>query len=142
MAQSAASGRLVGIASVVGIRGLPTHGAYLRIARLPSSVTVKACAASCAARYCVSSPSTPGYVDTPLTRQNRFAMQAFLMALQDFARCEAFRATAAGASYRVIPWQMAVVAGCCACKTPAFDALFDRLLARAPTQAPGRTMRP
>ena len=69
----------------------------------------------------------PGYVDTPLTRQNRYAMP-FLMAPQDFAR-QAFRAIAAGASYRVIPWQMAVVAKLLRLLP---DALFDRLLAGRP----------
>ena len=120
------SGRLVGIASVAGIRGLPGHGAYC---------SSKAGVIS----YCESLRGElrgtgvrvvtlcPGYVDTPLTRQNRYAMP-FLMAPQDFAR-QAFRAIAAGASYRVIPWQMAVVAKLLRLLP---DALFDRLLAGRP----------
>lgn len=120
------SGRLVGIASMAGIRGLPGHGAYC---------SSKAAVIS----YCESLRGElrgtgvrvvtlcPGYVDTPLTRQNRYAMP-FLMAPQDFAR-QAFRAIAAGASYRVIPWQMAVVAKLLRLLP---DALFDRLLAGRP----------
>jgi short-subunit dehydrogenase len=101
------SGTLVGIGSVAGIRGLPGHGAY--------------CASKAAAiAYCESLRGEmrskgvavvtlcPGYIDTPLTRQNRYAMP-FLMSPQNFAQ-QAFKAILAGASYRVIPWQMGVVA--------------------------------
>jgi len=101
------SGRLVGIASVAGIRGLPGHGAY--------------CASKAAAiSYCESlrgecAPSgvkvvtlLPGYIDTPLTRGNRYSMP-FLMPSDAFAE-RAFAAIVAGDSYRVIPWQMGVLA--------------------------------
>ncbi len=120
------SGRLVGIASVAGIRGLPGHGAYC---------SSKAAAIS----YCESLRGelrasgvrvvtiVPGYIDTPLTRQNRYAMP-FLMQPQDFAE-RAFRAIDAGTSYRVIPWQMGVVAKLLRLLP---DALFDRLLAGRP----------
>jgi NAD(P)-dependent dehydrogenase (short-subunit alcohol dehydrogenase family) len=100
-------GVLVGIASVAGIRGLPGHGAY--------------CASKAAViSYCESlrgelKPSgirvvtlSPGYIDTPLTRANRYAMP-FLMTPERFAE-KAFQAIAAGVSYRVIPWQMGVLA--------------------------------
>jgi short-subunit dehydrogenase len=50
----------------------------------------------------------PGYVDTPLTRVNRYPMP-FLMQPGEFAR-QAAQAIAVQASYRVIPWQMGVVA--------------------------------
>jgi short-subunit dehydrogenase len=101
------SGRLVGIASVAAIRGLPGHGAY--------------CASKAAVvSYCESLRGelrgsgvkvvtiAPGYVDTPLTQQNRYGMP-FLMRAPDFADA-AFRAIEGGVSYRVIPWQMGVVA--------------------------------
>jgi short-subunit dehydrogenase len=101
------TGALVGIASVGGIRGMPGHGAY--------------CASKAAViSYCESLRGelraagvrvvtlVPGYIDTPLTRANRYAMP-FLMQPADFAE-RAFRAIEAGASYRVIPWQMGVVA--------------------------------
>lgn len=120
------SGRLVGIASVAGIRGLPGHGAYC---------SSKAAVIS----YCESlrgelRPSgvkvvtiVPGYVDTPLTRENRYAMP-FLMPPGDFAD-RTFRAVEAGTSYRVIPWQMGVVAKLLRLLP---DGLFDRLLAGRP----------
>ena len=101
------SGALVGIASVAGIRGLPGHGAY--------------CASKAAViSYCESLRGElrtsgvkvvticPGYIDTPLTRGNRYSMP-FLMPAEQFAD-HAFQAIAEGASYRVIPWQMGVVA--------------------------------
>ena len=101
------SGRLVGIASVAGIRGLPGHGAY--------------CASKAAViSYCEALRGemrpfgikvvtiAPGYIDTPLTQGNRYSMP-FLMKVDDFAD-SAFRAIESGSSYRVIPWQMGVVA--------------------------------
>jgi short-subunit dehydrogenase len=120
------SGRLVGIASVAGIRGLPGHGAYS---------SSKAAVIS----YCESLRGelrgsgvrvvtiVPGYVDTPLTRQNRYGMP-FLMKAGDFADA-AFRTIAAGASYRVIPWQMGVVAKLLRLLP---NAVFDRVLAGRP----------
>ena len=101
------SGTLVGIGSVAGIRGLPGHSAY--------------CASKAAViNYCESlrgemAPAgvkvvtiSPGYIDTPLTQQNRYSMP-FLMKPDAFAD-KAFDTIAAGTSYRVIPWQMGVVA--------------------------------
>jgi short-subunit dehydrogenase len=125
------SGRLVGIASVAGIRGLPGHGAY--------------CASKAGViSYCESLRGelrgsgvrvvtlTPGYVDTPLTRQNRYAMP-FLLAPEVFA-ARAWRAIDAGTSYRVIPWQMGVVAKLLRLLP---DTLFDRLLAGRPRKHRG-----
>lgn len=123
------SGTLVGIASVAGIRGLPGHGAY--------------CASKAAViSYCESLRGElrgsgvrvvtllPGYVDTPLTRGNRYPMP-FLMAPEAFAR-RAQRVIAAGASYRVIPWPMGVAARLLRLLP---NALFDRLLAGRPRKA-------
>ena len=120
------SGTLVGIASVAGIRGLPGHGAY--------------CASKAAViSYCESLRGElrpagvkvvtvgPGYIDTPLTRQNRYAMP-FLMRAEDFAD-RAYHAVDRGVSYRVIPWQMGVVAKLL---RGLPNALFDRLLAGRP----------
>lgn len=120
------SGALVGIGSVAGIRGLPGHGAY--------------CASKAAViAYCESLRGElrpagvkvvticPGYIDTPLTQKNRYAMP-FLMQPGVFAN-QAFRAIEAGASYRVIPWQMGVVAKLLRLLP---NALFDRALAGRP----------
>jgi short-subunit dehydrogenase len=100
-------GTLAGIASVAGIRGLPGSEAY--------------CASKAAAiSYCESLrvelkrfgirvvTIVPGFVRTPLTAKNPYAMP-FLMEADAFARAAA-DAMLAGVSYRVIPWQMGIVA--------------------------------
>jgi len=101
------SGRLVGIGSVAAIRGLPGHGAYCA-----SKAGVVAYCESLRAELHNSGVKVvtlcPGYIDTPLTQGNRYGMP-FLMQPEDFA-AQALRAIEAGTSYRVIPWQMGVVA--------------------------------
>ena len=116
------SGRLVGIASVAGIRGLPGHGGY--------------CASKAGViGYCESLRGElrssgvkvvtlcPGYIDTPLTQGNRYGMP-FLMPVDAFAD-RAFDVIEAGSSFRTIPWQMGVVAKMMRILP---DALLDRLL--------------
>jgi short-subunit dehydrogenase len=101
------SGRLVGIGSVASIRGLPGHGAYCA-----SKAGVVAYCESLRGELFKSGVKVvtlcPGYIDTPLTQGNRYGMP-FLMKAEDFA-AQALRVIEAGTSYRVIPWQMGVVA--------------------------------
>jgi short-subunit dehydrogenase len=101
------SGRLVGIASVAAIRGLPGHGAYCA-----SKAGVVAYCESLRGELHHSGVKVvtlcPGYIDTPLTQGNRYGMP-FLMRAEDFAD-QALRAIESGTSYRVIPWQMGVIA--------------------------------
>jgi short-subunit dehydrogenase len=119
-------GTLVGIASAGGIRGMPGHGAY--------------CASKAAViSYCESLRGelqaagirvvtlVPGYVDTPLTRGNRYPMP-FLMTPDAFAD-RAFAAIESGSSYRVIPWQMGLVTKLLRLVP---DPLFDRAMAGRP----------
>lgn len=99
--------RLVGIASVAGMRGLPGAEAY-------------SASKSAVISYCESLrvelrktgirvvTIVPGYIDTPMTQVNTYAMP-FLMPAEKFAQ-KAAAAIAAGSSYRVIPWQMGWVA--------------------------------
>ena len=126
------SGALVGIGSVAGIRGLPGHGAYcgskaaviaycesLRGELRPSGVKV--------VTIC------PGYIDTPLTQKNGYSLP-FLMQPEVFAH-KAFAAIEAGASYRVIPWQMGIVAKLMRLLP---NTVYDKLLvgrARKPRQS-------
>jgi short-subunit dehydrogenase len=120
------SGTLVGIASVAGIRGLPGHGAYCA----SKSAAIAYCESlrgECRADGVKVVTLVPGYIDTPLTRQNRYSMP-FLMPVEEFAE-QAFRAIEAGVSYRVIPWQMGVVAKLLRLLP---NPLFDRLLAGRP----------
>ncbi|WGT63899.1 SDR family oxidoreductase [Variovorax paradoxus] len=101
------SGRLVGIGSVAAIRGLPGHGAYCA-----SKAGVVAYCESLRGELHKSGVKVvticPGYIDTPLTQGNRYGMP-FLMKAEDFAE-QALGAIEAGTSYRVIPWQMGVIA--------------------------------
>ena len=120
------SGRLVGIASVAGIRGLPGHGGYCssKAAVISYCESLRGELRASGVRVVTIAP---GYVDTPLTRQNRYGMP-FLLQPQEFAE-RAFRAIEAGVSYRVIPWQMGVVAKLLRLLP---DPLFDRVLAGRP----------
>jgi short-subunit dehydrogenase len=103
----AGRGRLVGIASVAGIRGLPGAGAYsaskaavlsylesLRVELRGSGVKVVTIA--------------PGYIDTPMTAVNDYAMPFMLPV--DVAVERMARVIDAGKSFAVVPWQMGVVA--------------------------------
>ncbi|MFT3813174.1 MAG: SDR family oxidoreductase [Acidovorax sp.] len=126
------SGRLVGIASVAGIRGLPGHGAYCS-----SKAAVISYCESLRGELRASGVRVvtlcPGYVATPLTRRNRYPMP-FLMRAEDFA-ARAFKAIEGGVSYRVIPWQMGVAAKLLRLLP---NALFDRLLVGRPRKHRGQ----
>ncbi len=115
-------GTLVGIASVAGIRGLPGSEAY--------------CASKAAViSYCESlrvelkrtgvkvATIAPGFVRTPLTAKNPYRMP-FLIEAEVFAR-QAVDAMLAGVSYKVIPWQMGLVAKLLRLlPNPVFDRAF------------------
>jgi short-subunit dehydrogenase len=105
--KAAGHGTLVGIASVAGYRGLPGAGAYsaskagliaylesLRVELRPAGIRV--------VTIC------PGFIETPMTRQNPYAMP-FMMSADAAAR-KIVRIIDGEKSYAVIPWQMAVVA--------------------------------
>ena len=120
------SGILVGIASVNGIRGLPGHGA-----NCPSKAAIISYCECLRGELRGSGIKVvtlcPGYVETPLTRKNAFRMP-FLLSSQAFAE-KAFRDIEAGASYRVIPWQMGVLAKVLRLLP---NWLFDKVLAGRP----------
>jgi short-subunit dehydrogenase len=124
--RQAARGRLVGIASLAGIRGLAGAAAYcaskaaaisylesLRLELRDSGIRV--------VTIC------PGYVRTPMTEVNRFPMPFLLAA--DEAAARLARVIERGSSYSVVPWQMAVV-GKLLRLLP--NAVYDRLFAAAP----------
>ena len=129
--RAAGRGTLAGIASVAGFRGLAGNGAYS--------------ASKAAARIWMESLRTelhgsgvsvvcicPGYVDTPLTRVNRFRMP-FLISADDSARRIA-RAIAARRRVAVIPWRMALVSVVLRI-LPGW--IYDRLAAKAPRKPRG-----
>ncbi len=124
--RAAGRGTLCGIASVSAFRGLAGAGAYcaskaaaitwlesLRVELRGSGVSV--------VTLC------PGYVDTPMTRINRYRMP-FLLPADEAARRIA-RAIDAKRRLAVIPWQMALVSYPLRA-LPGW--LYDRLAARAP----------
>lgn len=116
------SGTLVGVASVAAIRGLPGHGAYCA----SKSAVVAYCESlrgECRRQNVKVVTLLPGYVATPLTARNSYPMP-FLMTAERFAD-RAFRSIGAGASYRVIPWPMAVTAKLLRLLP---NAVFDRVM--------------
>lgn len=130
MRRQAAAGqsdlRLVGIASVAGIRGLPGAEAY--------SASKAAVISYCESlriemrRYRIPVVTiAPGYIDTPMTQVNTYAMP-FLLPPDKFAR-RAARVIAAGRSYAVIPWQMRGVSWLLRLLP---NWLYDALFSRAP----------
>jgi short-subunit dehydrogenase len=120
--RQAGAGRLVGIASVAGIRGLPGAGAYcaskaaaiaylesLRVELRGSGVKVVTLA--------------PGYIATPMTEKNPYPMP-FLMPVEDAAR-SMLRHIDRGARFAVMPWPMGLVARLLRIlPRPLFDAAF------------------
>jgi short-subunit dehydrogenase len=124
--RSRGSGILAGIASVAGFRGLPGAGAYSA-----SKAAVIAWCESLRVELHGSGVAVvtvcPGYIDTPMTRVNRYRMP-FLLPADEAARRIA-RAIAARRSFVVVPWQMAL-AGRVWRALP--DRLYDALASRGP----------
>lgn len=120
------SGSLVGVGSVAGIRGLPGHGGYCA-----SKAAVISYCESLRGELRLSGVKVvtlcPGYIATPLTENNSYRMP-FLMQPEAFAE-KACLAIEAGDSYRVIPWQMGVVAKLLRLLP---ITMFDRLFAGRP----------
>ena len=117
-------GRLVGIASVAAVRGLPGAGAYSA-----SKAAVRAYCESLRVELYGSGVKvvtiSPGFIETPMTAKNPYRMP-FLMPVQAFA-AQAQRHIDKGTSSVVIPWQMGIVAGLLRA-VPV--ALYDRIAAR------------
>jgi hypothetical protein len=124
--RQAGRGTLCGIASVAGFRGLAGNGAYCasKSAAITWMESLRAeLHGSGVSVVCVC----PGYIDTPMTRVNRFRMP-FLLSADEAAR-RIVRAIEAKRRLAVIPWQMALVSVLLRAM-PGW--LFDRLAARAP----------
>ena len=123
--------RLVGIASVAGIRGLPGAEAYsaskaaaiaylesLRLEMRPYGIKVVTIA--------------PGYIETPMTAVNRYRMPFLLPA--DVAAARFASAIERAVSYAVIPWQMGIVAKVLRALP---NGIYDTLFRRAPRKPRG-----
>ena len=125
-------GRLVGIASVAGIRGLPGAEAY-------SASKAAAIAYLESLRLEMRSEGgprvvtiAPGYIATPMTAVNPYKMPFLLPADRAAERFAA--AIKRGSSYVVIPWQMGLVAKLLRLLP---NWLYDRLFANAPRKPRG-----
>lgn len=118
--------RLVGIASVAGIRGLPGAEAYSasKAAVISYCESLRVELRSSGIRVVTI---TPGYIDTPMTKVNTYTMP-FLMPVNKFAEA-AVKAIAAGVTYRVIPWQMGGVAKLLRLLP---NCLYDYIFSKAP----------
>lgn len=127
--QARRRGTLVGIASVAAVRGLPGHGAYCA-SKAGVVAYCESLRGECRPHGVHVTTLLPGYVATPLTSGNRYAMP-FMLSPDEFAR-RAMRAIGAGASRRVIPWQMGVAATLLGALP---DAVYDRLMAGRPRKA-------
>ena len=117
-------GKLVGIASVAGFRGLPGAGAYsaskaaaiaylesLRVETVGSGVAV--------ITIC------PGYIATTMTAKNPYPMP-FLLPVDKAATLIA-RAIARSRRFYVLPWQMALLGRLLrVLPRPLYDAVFAR----------------
>lgn len=118
--------RLVGFASVAGIRGLPGAEAYSasKAAAISYLESLRLELADSAIRVVTIAP---GYIATPMTAKNPYRMP-FLMPVAQAATAFA-AAIAAGKSHVVIPWQMGLVAKVLRVLP---NWLYDRLFVRAP----------
>ena len=119
-------GTLVGIASVAGFRGLPGSGAYsgskaAAIAYLESLRVEEAGSGIAVVTIC------PGYIATPMTAKNPYAMP-FLMQ-PDAAAEKMIAAIEARRRFCVVPWQMALIGRAL---TLMPRSLYDAAFARAP----------
>lgn len=124
-------GQLAGIASVAGVRGLPGAGAY--------SASKAAVIAYCESlRNELSAEGihvctlTPGYIRTPMTAHNPYAMP-FLTDAEVFAR-KAAQALERHRRQVVIPWQMGWVARLLRLLPNAVFDFFARKAPRKPRQ--------
>ena len=124
--RNAGRGTLAAVASVAAFRGLAGNGAYCAsksaVVTWMESLRTELRGSGVSA-VCVC----PGYIDTPMTRVNRYRMPFLLRA--DEAAPRIARAIAARRRLAVIPWQMAAVSVLLRWM-PGW--LFDRLAARAP----------
>ncbi len=124
--------RLVGIGSVAGIRGLPGVEAYsaskAAVISYCESLRVELKASGIRVVTIV-----PGYIDTPMTQLNDYAMP-FLLPVNIFAE-RAVKIISSGSSYRVIPWQMGVAAKFLRILP---NWLFDVIFSRTPYKSRGK----
>jgi hypothetical protein len=121
-AMEANRGVLCAISSVAGVRGLPGGGAY-SASKAAATVYLEALRLELKARGVGVVTVAPGYIDTPMTQVNPYAMpfrMSARTAASKVARCIERRH-----AYTVIPWQMAWVARVLKwMPIPVYDSIF------------------
>ncbi len=100
-------GVLCGISSVSGVRGLPGGSAY-SASKAAASIYLESLRIEMRAYGLAVVTVAPGFIDTPMTRINPYAMPFKMTA--NHAATKVARCIAQQRSYSVIPWQMAWVA--------------------------------
>lgn len=124
VAMQANGGVLCAISSVAGVRGLPGGGAY-SASKAAATVYLESLRLELKARGIAVVTVAPGYIDTPMTQVNPYAMpfkMSARTAANKVARCIAQRR-----AYTVIPWQMAWVARLLKwLPIPVYDAVFEK----------------
>jgi hypothetical protein len=120
----ARGGVLCGISSVAGVRGLPGGGAY-SASKAAATRYLEALRLELKARGIAVVTVAPGFIDTPMTQVNPYAMpfkMTAATAATKVAQCIARRR-----AYTVIPWQMVWVARLLKwLPIPVYDALFEK----------------
>jgi hypothetical protein len=124
--RAAGSGTLCGIASVAGFRGLPGAGAYSS-SKAAAIAWLEAMRAELAGSGVAVVTICPGFIDTPMTKVNKYRLP-FLLSAPDAAQRFA-RAIDAKRRLAVIPWQMAL-SSLVLRALPGW--LYDRMARRAP----------
>lgn len=119
------SGRLVGISSVAGARGLPGAGAY-SASKAAASTYLEALRVELRGSGVKVVNIAPGYIATPMTAVNDYPMPFLLDA--DVAARRMLCVIDRGARCTVVPWQMGIVAKLMRLLP---DAIYDRIAARA-----------
>jgi len=127
--RAAGRGTLCGIASVAGFRGLPGASAY-SASKSAARTWLEALRVELAGSGVSVVTLCPGYIDTPMTRVNKYRMP-FIISAEDAARRFA-RAIAAKKRLAVIPWQMSLLFLVLRA-APAW--LFDAFARRAPRKS-------
>lgn len=124
--REAGCGKLVGIASVAGYRGLPGAAAY-SASKAAAITYLESLRVELRTGGIQVVTLCPGYIATPMTAHNPYRMP-FLMSADEAARSMA-GIIDSGKTYAVLPWQMAIVARVMRILP---NWLYDRLFSNGP----------
>ena len=123
--RKAKTGKLVGIASVAGFRGLPGASAY-SASKAAAIIYLESLRVEMHDTGVEVITLCPGYIETPMTAQNPYRMPFILPV--DKAAGKMIKAIDNSQKFTVLPWQMAAISGIMRC-VPI--RLYDTLAAKA-----------